>query len=169
MAGVQIGNLVGVAAVGPASAIIAEITADGVNTVDVAAADIRKFRVGQVISILTKATGAVLASNRTITVLDAVNNRITYSGADVAAVAGTHSIYPGEVADANSYDAPRSNLNGGVDEDEGFSIGMQTIGQMRSRLKAINGVTYSDAEMDKMTTNDLVYALRVNDFPTSIK
>lgn len=165
----QIGNLLGVTAVGPGSAIIAEITADGINTVTVSAADFRKFRLGQVVSILVKSSGAVLASNRTITAMDSATNILTYSGADVAAVAGTHSIYPGETADVNSYNIPRSNLNGGPDEDEGFSIGAQTIGQMRARLQAINATTYSDAQLNKMTFNDCVYALRINDFASSIR
>lgn len=45
---------------------------------------------------------------------------------------------------------------------------MDTITAMRSRLQTISATTYSDAELNKMTYNDLVYALRVNDAPTSI-
>jgi hypothetical protein len=40
---------------------------------------------------------------------------------------------------------------------------------LRARLTAINAVPYSAAQLNKMTYNDMLYALRVNDFPTGIK
>jgi hypothetical protein len=40
---------------------------------------------------------------------------------------------------------------------------------MRDRLTAISATTYSAAELDKMTYNDMVYAIRVNDYAGSIK
>lgn len=43
------------------------------------------------------------------------------------------------------------------------------IGAMRARLTAINAVTYSAAQLNKMTYNDLVYAIRLNDFRSGIK
>lgn len=173
MARAQIGNILGVTAKdqGP---ILAEITADGANTVTVSAADARKLRVGQTIDIVNKATGAVLAAARTIDAITAAGV-ITYSGADVAAVAGTHAVYdtgdwvgypPTGAFGRNGY----SNFNGGAGPGAGFSINQaMTIDEMRARLTAISGTTYSAAELDKMTYNDLVYALRVNDASGSIK
>lgn len=37
------------------------------------------------------------------------------------------------------------------------------IAKMRSRLKAISASTYTDAQLDKMTMNDMLYAIRLND------
>jgi hypothetical protein len=43
-----------------------------------------------------------------------------------------------------------------------------SISAMRTRLAAINAGYYTAAQLDSMTTNDMVYALRVNDDATSI-
>lgn len=37
-----------------------------------------------------------------------------------------------------------------------------------TRLTAISATTYSQANLDRMTRNDKIYALRVNDDPTTI-
>ena len=42
------------------------------------------------------------------------------------------------------------------------------INAMRARLTAINAVSFTAARLDAMTTNDMEYALRLNDDPTSI-
>ena len=37
------------------------------------------------------------------------------------------------------------------------------VGALRSRLNTINSTLYSAANLDKMTANDMVYAVRLND------
>lgn len=173
MARGQIGNNLGVAAVDPGP-IVAEITADGINTVTVSAANARKLRVSQTIDIVNKSTGAVLASARTIDAITAAGV-VTYSGTDEAAVPGTHAIY--DSGDYTSYPPTGAfarkgytNFNGGPGPGIGFAMNQAlTIDEMRARLKVIAATTYTDAELDKMTYNDMIYALRVNDAAGSIK
>lgn len=62
-----------------------------------------------------------------------------------------------------------TNINGGDNDDDGFTLtGFANIGAMKTRLAAINGTTFTAARLNTMTYNDMVYALRVNDHPTSI-
>jgi len=68
---------------------LTEITADGVNTVTVTS--VQYLRVGMFIDLVNKTTDAVLALRRKITAISAANV-VTYDGADVAAVAGTHVV-----------------------------------------------------------------------------
>lgn len=42
------------------------------------------------------------------------------------------------------------------------------INAMRTRLTAISATAYSAANLNAMTVNDMEYALRLNDDPTSI-
>ena len=65
------------------------ITADGANTITVTT--VQYLRVGMFIDLVNSGTNAVLATNRQITAISAANV-VTYSGADVAAVAGTHVV-----------------------------------------------------------------------------
>jgi len=67
---------------------LCQITADGVNTVTVD--NLQYLRVGMIVDIINQSTDAVLASQRTITAITAATRVVTYSGADVTAVAGTH-------------------------------------------------------------------------------
>jgi hypothetical protein len=67
---------------------LCQITADGVNTVTVD--NLQYLRVGMIVDIINQSTDAVLASQRTITAITQATRVVTYSGADVAAVAGTH-------------------------------------------------------------------------------
>jgi len=69
---------------GDATGLLSAITADGVNTVTVA--NPQYLEIGMAVDILTRATGAVVASNRLITAISAAGV-VTYSGADVAATA----------------------------------------------------------------------------------
>lgn len=46
---------------------------------------------------------------------------------------------------------------------------LNDIATMRTRLAAINAAVYTDAVLNTMTFNDMVYAIRVADDPTSIK
>jgi len=68
---------------------LTEITADGANTVTVTS--VQYLRVGMFIDLVNKGTDAILAANRQITAISAANV-VTYSGADAAAVAGTHVV-----------------------------------------------------------------------------
>lgn len=38
-----------------------------------------------------------------------------------------------------------------------------SVSSLRTRLAAISGTTFSAANLDAMTKNDMIYALRVND------
>jgi hypothetical protein len=67
---------------------LCQITADGVNTVTVD--NLQYLRVGMIVDIINQSTDAVLASQRTITAITTATRVVTYSGADVTAVAGTH-------------------------------------------------------------------------------
>ena len=64
-----------------------------------------------------------------------------------------------------------SNLNGGTTPGAGMNMGANSnsVDAMRARLTAINATTYSATELDKMTVNDMLYAIRLADAPTSIK
>lgn len=180
----QVGNEVGVTAVGTQGGstfpgLLADITADGANSVTVSAAQARYLRPGMRIDLVNKTTGAVLASNRNITGVDTAGGVITYSGADVAATPGTHGVYA-----KDSWKAPLNtggttnlnnrneytNLNGGGGTSYAFDqMSFGSVESMRARLQAISATTYSDTELDKMTYNDLIYALRVNDAAGSLK
>lgn len=168
MVDLQVGNLIGVTAVQPVDAKIAEITADGVNTFTVAVADVSKFYLGQKIDIRVKATGADFAVGRTVTGITAAGV-ITYDGADVATVAGTHAVYyDGPSATVNQDQA--TNINGGASARNGFrSTAFTTVQSMRERLQVIDAAYFTDARLNTMTWNDLVYALRQKDFASSIK
>lgn len=67
---------------------LCQITADGVNTVTVD--NLQYLRVGMFVDIINQSTDAVLASYRRITAINTATRVVTYDGADVAAVAGTH-------------------------------------------------------------------------------
>lgn len=61
------------------------------------------------------------------------------------------------------------NINGGDDAQAGLLVAnMGNISQMRARLTAISSTTFSVARLNAMTKNDLEYAIRLNDYPTSI-
>lgn len=76
-------------------------------------------------------------------------------------------------------DAQVRNMLGTADKRQGraastVSIGatphanMKDVAAMRARLTAINPTSYTSARLDSMTVNDLIYAIRLNDEPTSI-
>lgn len=67
---------------------LANITADGANTITVD--NLQYLRVGMFIDIVNSSTDAVLASYRQITAINTTTRVVTYSGADVAATPGTH-------------------------------------------------------------------------------
>lgn len=162
MANQQVGNVYGLPIAGFGGSKLCEITADGANTVTVDST--RRLVVGEFIDILNKSTGAILAAHRQITNLTSAGV-LTYSGADVAAVAGTHAVY----RDLASAPTGNAGVSGGPTAQSGFDLELGTIDDFRSRLTEINATTYSAAELDKMTRNDMVYAIRLNDSPESIK
>lgn len=66
-----------------------------------------------------------------------------------------------------------TNINGGGNNAPQASaldatLSFQSIATMRSRLTAINGAYYTAAMLNTMSFNDMVYAIRVNDFASSI-
>lgn len=75
---------------GNGSGVMANVTADGTNTVTVD--NIQYLEVGQQIDIRTRSTGAVVAANRAITAINETTKVVTYDGADVTAAA-TEGIY----------------------------------------------------------------------------
>lgn len=61
------------------------------------------------------------------------------------------------------------NVNGGDDNRAGLAnANITTLAAKRARLTAINATTYSSANLDKLTVNDIDYALRLADNPGSI-
>lgn len=171
MARAQVGNRLGVPAVSGGDSKLAEITADGANSVTVAVADARKFRPGMRIAFIHKTGGSLNGSFRVVTNVDYVAGVITYSGADTTQTPGTHAVYADSTLYAGS--AQRSmptNINGGQSLGAGFTTyGASTIDEMRARLQAISATTYSDAQLDLMTENDMIYALRLADAPGSVR
>lgn len=171
MADLMLGNPSGVCAVGSADSKIAEVVADAANSFLVAAADLPKFYVGQRIIFRVKATGAVFGT--TARIITSISNiAVTYDGADVALVAGTHIICENEPADTvtalNSYQ--RSNQNGGPSAGRAFgAANFQDLDTMREYLNILDGAYFTTARLNRMTYNDLVYAVRVRAYPTSIK
>lgn len=168
MADLMVGNTLGIAA-RDAGAIVAEISADGANTVTVSAADAKKFRIGQTIDIVTKADGTLIASARTVDGITAAGV-ITYSGANVTATPSTDAVYSSGDYRAASPTAYRySNLNGGAGVNAGLNIlSTLTIEDMKLRLAAIDAGFYTAAKLNTMTYNDLVYAIRLSDAASSI-
>lgn len=72
-------------------------------------------------------------------------------------------------ANANS-GAQATNINGGAAQGTAYTDSdLANITTMRARLTAIDGTTYSATNLNKMTYNDMVYAIRLNDAPTTIK
>lgn len=43
-----------------------------------------------------------------------------------------------------------------------------SIAALDARLIAINATTYTQAQLDKMTANDKIFAIRLNDDPTTV-
>lgn len=161
MADTQVGNIHGVAAVGNTKGLVGNVTADGLNTVTLD--NVRGLSAGDRIDIIDPATGTVLASDRLVTNITNAGV-VTYDGADVVATAA-HDVFS-----AGSYSASGPiNINGGHSAQEGYhDIDLLTIDNMRTRLKAIDAGLYTDAKLNQMTSNDMVYAIRLADNPTTI-
>lgn len=164
MADRELGTIYGFQVVTTGTPLLATVTADGSNTFDVSAADFRRLEIGMVIDITHKTTGVVLASARSITVLDSANTRVTYSGADVTTTT-SHGVYL-----TGQYANNRSNSNTGASPASSFDYNpLDTVQAMRDRLISIDSGFYTAAHLNSMTYNDMVYAIRVSDFPSTIK
>lgn len=60
-------------------------------------------------------------------------------------------------------------INGGDDGATAyFNANSGTLAAKRARLTAINGTYYTTTRLDQLTHNDIDYALRLADNPTSI-
>ena len=139
-ASVQLGNGLGVTTAGDREkfdAIATEITADGANTFT--ASDVEQLRVGDKIQVRTKTTDVVLGE-RNITVINPTTRVVTYDGADMAVVAGTHAVYKPDFYHLN---VPGKNM-------------------LRQLLKNINAGYYTDTRLNGLTENDMIYAARVH-------
>jgi len=164
MARAMVDNIHGFAAA-DGQGFLANITADGANTVTVD--DTFGIPVGGSIDLINKTTGAVLASNRQITSLTSAGV-LTYNGADVAAVPCTTVV--SITTTGGGMGTGYNNMNGGPNPGEGFTMGGEglTIDRCRARLTALNATTYSATELDKMTLNDMRYAIRLAEAPGTI-
>lgn len=61
-----------------------------------------------------------------------------------------------------------ANQNGGATASQGFKdADLLDVDAMRTRLAAIDGATYTTARLNQMSFNDMVYAIRVADNPTT--
>ena len=65
----------------------------------------------------------------------------------------------------------RTNMNGDgtSPQNEHALTNMLSNTQLRARLTAISATAYPSATLDVMTRNDMIYAVRVSDFPATIK
>ena len=65
----------------------------------------------------------------------------------------------------------KTNMNGGTGApDLGLDIdNADNISVMKTRLAAIDGTFYTAARLNTMTFNDMVFAIRTADNPTTIK
>ena len=161
----QIGNKLGITAVGTPRFPAMEISADGANTVTVSAAEATQLRVGVVIDIINKTTGALTIANRNVTSITSAGV-VTYDGADGTAVPGTSILVAQNSVPSN---AP-TNFNGGPTIDKGFEMeDTDTLWEMDERLFAISSTSYSRARLNNMNYNDKLYALRIHDRSSSIK
>jgi hypothetical protein len=59
---------------------------------------------------------------------------------------------------ANTYGSYAENAHDGTS-----TANAKDVTALRTRLAAISATTYTEAVLDKMTVNDMLYALRVND------
>ena len=172
MANAQIGNVIDTVQIGSVTAKIADITADGANTFTCSATHARRFHIGQLIVFRVIATGAGFGTTaRRVTGLTATV--ITYDGADLTLVAGTHGVYDG---DAQAYAVNSTakddtqNLNGGFSSGNGFTDpDFSSINALRDALFVIDANAYSVVNLNSMTKNDLVFALRSARYATSTR
>lgn len=71
--------------------------------------------------------------------------------------------------DTGFANAAGTQQNGGTADSTGLvNANWLSVTAMRSRLAAISAGTYTSSYLDKMTVNDMAYAIRLNDNPAAI-
>ena len=76
----------------------------------------------------------------------------------------------GVTATNNSSTTQQTNLNGSTGNTTEHSLtNLDSISSMRTRLAAIDSGFYTTARLNTMTRNDMVYAVRVNDYASTVK
>lgn len=173
MADLMLGNTIGVTSVGNPDSKLTEVSADVANGFLVGAgADIHKFYLNQPIIFRVKTTGAVFGT--TARLVTGITNLgvVNYDGADVTLVPGTHAVYDDcmGVASTSVGSDVRSNQNGGPSARRGFTITpFGDLESLRSYLAGLDVGYFTAARLDKMTLNDMVYAVRARSYPSTIK
>lgn len=161
MADLQVGNAHGVTAVGSTRGFIGNVTADGINTVTLDS--VKGLSAGDRIDLIDPSNGTVLASNRLVTNITNAGV-VTYDGADMAATVAHDAFKAGTYTPSGLV-----NTNGGNSDQTGYvDTDLLTIESMKSRLAVIDSGLYTDAKLNQMTYNDMVYAIRLADSPTTI-
>lgn len=165
MADLQVGNHMGVAARGQSSQALGTVVANGgANSLVLSATTWQKLRVGMPIDCYS-AAGVARFTGRNINSIVVTTGAVAYSGADAPTVAAGDLVY---YAGARTNNAP-SNVNGGVSDRRGFRLQYgDTIEEMRFRLNEINPTYYTAARLNGLTSNDMVYALRLAEEPLTI-
>ena len=81
----------------------------------------------------------------------------------VGNISGVTAVHKGDA------DSP-TNISGTADPQAGWNNeDLDSISAMRTRLAVISPGLYTAAYLNKMTYNDMVYAIRLADDPTSIR
>lgn len=160
---VQLGNDLEVAASDPASkTLLASITEDGATDNQVVVNSVNALQIGMTVDFRVRATGSATggATARHINMINQAASTVGYDGADVDIADDSFGIYfAGGYAESAGY----NNVNGGAGVEEGFRLlSSYDLGSLRNFLIGVNSDTYSEANMDKMTRNDMIYALRMN-------
>lgn len=160
----------------------------GVTAVRGSAAEVQTIRggatAGNFALIFSGLETAAIPFNETAAnIQTALRNLANISATGVVCAGGPLNTTPVTVSFQNEYlgvDVPRLamrniNLTGGTVtvEDttaptEYFDADALSIPAMRARLTAISGTTYTSTVLDKMTENDMLFALRQLDAPGSV-
>jgi hypothetical protein len=80
---------------------------------------------------------------------------------------------PGVCACHTGSGTQRSNMTGSnTSPQDGWDdtgVNDDAIATMRARLTAINGTYYTAARLNTLTYNDMLYAIRLNDFASTVR
>lgn len=122
------------------------------------------------LEVTVAATGGPGGTNPIIVsfVTLAGGNTIVGDGSDLTSE-GDPTLTVTQTAVATGVDSP-TNLSGTDDPTKGFvDTDLDSVSAMRARLKAIDSGLYTDAHLDGLSYNDMMYAIRVNDHAVGIK
>lgn len=112
---------------------------------------VASVEVGQIVDIVSP-TGTVRGTERTITALSGTTTiTVTYSGADIGTDAN------GDLIVLTASQSPIGSVNN-----------MNGVGAVDTALNGANGTYFSQANLDKMTDNDKIYAARLQFSPGSL-